>query len=325
MITSIQISTGSAAALGLAGYRISTLPTTAYFFLMGEGCRGKCLFCPQSSKLDARANTVSRVEWPTYDVSSVLNGLSKSGGIKRACIQCSDEPKIAVRAVELVRGLKGVRDIPISVSIPPIPIEDIESLKGGGVERITIPLDCSNERLIQTIKGKSMDDLLRSLSDAVDVFGRGKVGTHIIAGLGETEREVVMLIDGLFTMGILPSLFAFFPVIGTALGGRAPPSIESYRRLQIARFLVVERGLHSESFEFDQLGNIAKIHVPSEEIKEIVQRGEAFMVAGCPGCNRPYFNERVRGPIYNYPRPLEDADVMRVEGEINGSFACSGV
>lgn len=325
MITSIQVSMGSAAALGLADYRISTLPTTAYFFLIGGGCRGRCLFCPQSSQLGSHATRVSRVEWPTYNVSSVLSSLSKQRAIRRACIQCSDEPKIAVRALEFVRSLKKVRDIPISVSIPPIPIEDIEVLKRGGVERLTIPLDCSNEWLIQAIKGKSMDVVLRSLSDAVDVFGRGKVGTHIIAGLGEAEREVVMLIDGFFSMGVLPSLFAFFPVAGTALEGKAPPKIDSYRRLQIARFLIVERGLNAKDFKFDEAGRITEIHVSEEEIKEIVKKGEAFMVAGCPNCNRPYFNERVRGPIYNYPRPLEESDIVMVEREINGSFACSGV
>ncbi|MCW3977503.1 MAG: radical SAM protein, partial [Candidatus Bathyarchaeota archaeon] len=29
--------------------------------------------------------------------------------------------------------------------------------------------------------------------------------------------------------------------------------------------------------------------------------------SGCPGCNRPYYNERPGGPLYNYPRqPLPD-------------------
>jgi biotin synthase-related radical SAM superfamily protein len=37
--------------------------------------------------------------------------------------------------------------------------------------------------------------------------------------------------------------------------------------------------------------------------------GEAFCTAGCPGCNRPFYNERPAGPMYNYPRPLTPAEV----------------
>ena len=32
--------------------------------------------------------------------------------------------------------------------------------------------------------------------------------------------------------------------------------------------------------------------------------GDAFQTVGCPGCNRPYYNERPSGPLYNYPRDL---------------------
>ncbi|HDI74230.1 MAG TPA: hypothetical protein ENF57_04430 [Candidatus Korarchaeota archaeon] len=28
---------------------------------------------------------------------------------------------------------------------------------------------------------------------------------------------------------------------------------------------------------------------------------EAFLTSGCPSCNRPFYNERPRGPIYNFP------------------------
>jgi len=33
-------------------------------------------------------------------------------------------------------------------------------------------------------------------------------------------------------------------------------------------------------------------------------------VTGCDGCNRPYYNERPRGPMYNYPRPLNKKEVL---------------
>jgi len=39
--------------------------------------------------------------------------------------------------------------------------------------------------------------------------------------------------------------------------------------------------------------------------------GEAFRTSGCPGCNRPYYNERPSGPFYNYPRGLTEEEARR--------------
>jgi biotin synthase-related radical SAM superfamily protein len=35
---------------------------------------------------------------------------------------------------------------------------------------------------------------------------------------------------------------------------------------------------------------------------------DAFRTSGCPGCNRPFYNERATGPIYNYPRELREEE-----------------
>ena len=43
-----------------------------------------------------------------------------------------------------------------------------------------------------------------------------------------------------------------------------------------------------------------------------------FETSGCPGCNRPYYNERPGGMLYNYPRPLTAAEAAR---EIEFLFA----
>ncbi|MEA1905235.1 MAG: radical SAM protein, partial [Candidatus Hadarchaeota archaeon] len=44
-----------------------------------------------------------------------------------------------------------------------------------------------------------------------------------------------------------------------------------------------------------------------------VNSGEPFRTSGCPGCNRPFYNESPRGPIYNYPKKLspEEIDMVR--------------
>ena len=52
------------------------------------------------------------------------------------------------------------------------------------------------------------------LSEALEVFGKGNVSTHIIVGLGETEKEAAQVIQRCVDMGVLPALFAFTPIRG---------------------------------------------------------------------------------------------------------------
>jgi biotin synthase-related radical SAM superfamily protein len=44
--------------------------------------------------------------------------------------------------------------------------------------------------------------------------------------------------------------------------------------------------------------------------------GVAFQTSGCPDCNRPFYNERPGGPLYNYPRPLTPAEASKAITEL---------
>ena len=40
--------------------------------------------------------------------------------------------------------------------------------------------------------------------------------------------------------------------------------------------------------------------------------GQAFQTSGCPGCNRPYYNERPGRTMFNYPRPLTPEESLQI-------------
>ena len=149
------------------------------------------------------------------------------------------------------------------------------------------------------IAGKTSFSLF---SEALSVFGAGNVSTHVIVGLGETEKEAVEIIQRCVDLGVLPALFAFTPVRGTALEGNLPPNLESYRRIQLARYLIVNNKAESKEMSFDGTGKIISYGVPQEAIEHIIETGAPFRTSGCPDCNRPYYNEKPSGPIYNYPK-----------------------
>jgi biotin synthase len=59
--------------------------------------------------------------------------------------------------------------------------------------------------------------------------------------------------------------------------------------------------------KFDEDERLIDHGVSKRLLQRIVETGTPFLTSGCPGCNRPYYNERPGGPLYNYPRqPLPD-------------------
>jgi biotin synthase len=151
---------------------------------------------------------------------------------------------------------------------------------------------------------------------AVGVFGEGNVSTHLIVGLGETEKEAVDLIQGCVDMSVLPALFAFMPVRGTALESKLQPSITAYRRVQIARYLIVKGIARYEDMGFSSDGRVLDFGVGREELKCVVESGEPFLTSGCPSCNRPFYNEKPSGPIYNYPRRIRPDEMATIKQEL---------
>ncbi len=302
MIGRIRVSYGSAVVLGLIPGELTTEPTTLYLLLRHSRCGGRCAFCPQSIGSESR---ISRVDWPEFDLQDVKERIG--GRFERICIQCTDEEEVR-RDLPAVVGEVSEGGPPVSVSTAPIPADLMAGIREAGAEVLTVPLDCARGEIFASVKGRDWDVYWRALRNAVGVFGRGRVGTHIIVGLGETERDVVVVLDNLANMGVIPSLFAFTPVAGTPMGSQPGPALGSYRRLQVARYCIVELGRGAEAFGFGAGGRIVRFPA------DLPLDNRIFMTKGCSGCNRPYFNERVSGPIFNYPYAPTEEEIGAVEG-----------
>jgi biotin synthase len=217
---------------------------------------------------------------------------------------------------QIIDALRDVTKIPISVAIHPISKEDMLRLKEVGVSNIGIALDASTQELFEEIKGEQRSSPYRwknhisGLNDALEIFGEGNVTTHLIVGLGETEIEAVDFIMKMYEMGISVGLFAFTSIKGTSLEDREPPDLSAYRRIQTVRHLVSRGFLSRDQVNESDDGSIS-LGIDNDHLRQVLSSGEAFQVTGCKGCNRPYYNERPRGPMYNYPSRLTDEQVIR--------------
>jgi biotin synthase len=65
--------------------------------------------------------------------------------------------------------------------------------------------------------------------------------------------------------------------------------------------------------KFDDNGRVINFGVSSSLLGKVVESGTPFQTSGCLGCNRPYYNEKPGGLIYNYPRLLTPNELKEVE------------
>jgi biotin synthase-related radical SAM superfamily protein len=318
----IRVSLGTAIVLGLLDGKLDAAPTTAYLMTYTAGkCTANCGFCPQARDSKSSSQLLSRVTWPTYPTPDALAALAKSvkqEKTKRVCIQALNYPEVFAHIEALVKNIKEASSVPVSVSCQPQNRENIERLKAAGVDRLGIALDAATEPVFNRVKGScySWGNQFRLLSEALRVFGKGNVSTHVIVGLGETEKEAAEIIQKCVDMGVSPALFAFTPVRGTALEGNSPPKLESYRRVQLARYLIVNGRVKTEKMSFNTKCEITDFGLTRAALEQTVASGIPFLTSGCPDCNRPYYNEKPSGPIYNHPKPPTKEEIKRINKEL---------
>jgi len=313
----VRVSVGTAAVLGLIHMRLSVAPTTAYMMSYTEGsCTANCSFCAQARGSSGSRDQLSRVEWPDFPLRDVVDGFSKPSAqvLQRVCLQVINYPRFLEDTLSLVATFKETR-LPISVDTCPVGGAGLRRLRDAGVDRVSIPLDGATPQVFNRIKGPGVggpymwETHMAALREAVKIFGPGNVGSNLIVGLGETEREAAQLAQTLRDMGVITVLFAFTPLEGTRLSDAPQPPLDSYRRIQAARHLI-DRGLATVGdMSFDEGGRITGYG--QVDLTEALRDGAAFMTTGCPACNRPFYNERPSGPYYNYPRPLKPEEVEK--------------
>lgn len=301
-----KLSAGTAFVIGKKTVKSDALPTTGYIML-GEKCRNNCRFCAQARESSAKDNLLSRVTWPSMPAVEASAGVAAAyaaGRIKRACLQVVNSGDSCESAAKAIRDLHSGSQVPVCVSSHLDTPEQAGRLLAAGADRICIALDGATPAVFRVAKDGEWLKKWELLLQCASRFP-GRVTTHLIVGLGETEAEMVDRIAACIEHDITVGLFAFTPVKGTAWEGQSAPSIGRYRRVQIAHYLL-KLGHGREVIRCDH-GRITGFTLPA--VTSLLADGKAFETTGCPDCNRPYYNERPGGLMYNYPRALTPGEV----------------
>jgi biotin synthase len=310
MLTPIRVSIGTAGILDLIQVPMAVAPTTAYLML-GERCIMNCAFCAQARGSDARDDALSRVAWPAFPLTEVcarLHTAEQQAILRRVCIQVTTGRRSYRHTLGVIGQIRQATQLPLDAAILPANIDQVRELIAAGLDHIGFGLDAACERVFRKTKGQHWQHRLDMIAQAATQFP-GHIAIHLIVGLGESEQELVERMVWAHTLGIEIGLFAFTPVQGTALANRAQPSLGHYRRMQIARWLIVHHGIQWHHFGFDNQGSLTSLDL--DDWPTLLCNGDAFRTSGCPDCNRPFYNERPGGPMYNYARTLSDDEMQQ--------------
>lgn len=187
-----------------------------------------CQFCSiEQSLKDARTVIRKRPE----QLAEVAKAAVELDGVSQMILTTgtpNTPDRGAAILLDSVLAIRQAVDLPIQVQCePPNDFSWFQKLKDAGVVSIGMHLEAVSERVRQQIMpGKaqvSLDTYFNAFKAAVEVFGRGQVSTYILAGLGDTEDEIVDMTAQLTEMGVYPFVVPFVPIQGTPLEHHPKP------------------------------------------------------------------------------------------------------
>jgi lipoyl synthase len=322
-----KMSTATAISLGLMRGRMYRGAVNRCVNLLVHyrgGCSANCAYCGLARKRPGSYEKKSfiHVDWPVFSMEEIVSAINRAPSyVQRTCISMITNGKCTKDTLEMTRRLKRDSSLPISILISPTILkrDDLLAMKNTGAQKVGIAIDLATPELFDRYRGAGVsgphkwDKYWAILGDSLEVFGKPHVGAHLMVGMGETEQEMVSLMQKLWSMGVANHLFSFFAEKGSALAGRPQPPWPAYLRVQLARYLIEENLSSYDRMDFDDNGCVVNFGIDVDTLFETIELGTPFMTTGCLGsngrvaCNRPFGNCLPDEKQWNYPYlPNED-------------------
>ena len=170
----------------------------------------RCIYnCPFCSQFDVPDRVTKHLNSPKLYpfLKKALNPPSIASAAVTSGIYPNNK-QVIDRMCTTINYVKQIRcDIPIGVE-PYIQYHhEIDMLKIAGADEIKINLQISDRKLFnQLCPQLNYSHIMNMLEYAVDIFGKGKVCSNILYGLGETDESVISAIQQLAQRKVTPTL-----------------------------------------------------------------------------------------------------------------------
>ena len=338
----VRTSLAAAMTMGMAPgrfFRDAKLYCINLLLTYDGGCAGRCAYCGLSRVRETSKawgeNSFIRVDWPTVALDEVISRMSDDvcAHVERVCVSMITNGRARKDTIEVVEKLHKKFDT-ISALLTPTIIDKewMNELKMAGADMVGIAVDAATPELFEKFRGSGVKGphtwkkYWETVEEAVEVFGRNMVGIHLIVGLGETEKEMVDVIQRAQNMGVKTHLFSFYPEDGSPLQDHPQPPIGEYRRIQLARYLINNNIVSVNDLKFDESGQIKVFGATQKVLDDVIESGLPFLTSGCRGktlenaCNRPFANcnpfQAYSGKFRNFPFQTNEEDIRNIRKQI---------
>ena len=226
------------------------------FFNLDQRCMFRCLFCASplldrnitKDLTDEKIIEMIRKEEKRYDIPAIALTSGVVGSIQESVDRM-------VTCVEHLRSEFSDKIIGVEPYVDKK--EHIDALFGAGANEFKLNIETATEDIFRKVcPDLDRNSVFDMLSYAVNVFGKGKVASNLIYGLGETDDDVVKEMERLASIGCIPGLRALKITdsnrsqLENALGKVEPVTEE--RMISLAgkqKEVMSKYGLTTETFE----------------------------------------------------------------------------
>lgn len=178
------------------------------FFNLDQRCMYRCVFCA-SPLIDVKATNnltddkiveMIRTAEKNHEIPSIALTSGVIGSVQES----------AERMAKCVKRLRSeFPDKVIGVEPYVETKEQVDMLKAAGADEFKLNRETARKDIFEKVcPDLDYDNTFDMLAHAVAVFGKGRVSSNIIYGMGETDDDVISEMDHIASIGCLPSLRA---------------------------------------------------------------------------------------------------------------------
>jgi radical SAM protein (TIGR04043 family) len=195
-----------------------------------------CQFCAIGQSLARRATIAEKTPAMLAEVARAALELDHVAHVVLTTGTPATPDRGAHVLADCASAITSATNLPVQAQCePPDDFGWFERLADAGVKSLGMHLEAVTERVRRRIMpGKAevpVSVYLEAYAAAVAVFGRGQVSTYILAGLGDSEEEILEFCARLIALGAYPFVVPFVPIAGTPLEHHPAPRPEFMQAL----------------------------------------------------------------------------------------------
>jgi biotin synthase-related radical SAM superfamily protein len=226
------------------------------FVNIDHACTMDCKFCASP-----RLNHEVTKDLTDEKIIAMIMDASKKEGFESVALT-SAVPQSPAMAVKRMAGLvrevrKRLPEVPIGVEPYAIRPDEIEMLKDAGADEIKLNIESFDRDIFDKVcPNRDYDLILHAINHSCEVFGKNRVCSNIIFGMGETDENILEGTSVLANMGAVATLRSLrrseynMAELEKALGPLEPVTADRMLRLAKEQKAVLERhGLSPMGFK----------------------------------------------------------------------------